>query len=98
MGADARRDECDDHAVAQFFLGQAPEWCAYTFPAAAHRARSRGPARARTRLVRERLITLTAEVEAHLDPVALEHSEAGVPEEDTSHPLLADAPVQSESP
>ncbi|MEV6713303.1 DEAD/DEAH box helicase [Lentzea sp. NPDC051208] len=49
-------------------------------------------------MVRERLITLTAEVEAHLDPVALEHSEAGVPEEDTSHPLLADAPVQSESP
>ncbi|MEU3645405.1 DEAD/DEAH box helicase [Lentzea sp. NPDC034063] len=30
--------------------------------------------------------------------MALEHSEAGVPEEDTSHPLLADAPVQSESP
>ncbi|MCX2952175.1 DEAD/DEAH box helicase [Lentzea sp. NEAU-D7] len=49
-------------------------------------------------MVRERLITLTAEVEAHLDPVLLEHSEAGVPEEDTSHPLLADAPVQSESP
>ncbi|WP_416234503.1 DEAD/DEAH box helicase [Lentzea sp. NEAU-D7] len=44
------------------------------------------------------MITLTAEVEAHLDPVLLEHSEAGVPEEDTSHPLLADAPVQSESP
>ncbi|SMD22193.1 DEAD/DEAH box helicase [Lentzea albidocapillata] len=49
-------------------------------------------------MVRERLITLTAEVETHLDPVLLEHSEAGVPEEDTSHPLLADAPVQSESP
>ncbi|MGI5502809.1 DEAD/DEAH box helicase [Lentzea sp. CA-135723] len=44
------------------------------------------------------MITLTAEVEAHLDPVLLEHSEAGVVEEDTSHPLLADAPVQSESP
>ncbi|WP_439664628.1 DEAD/DEAH box helicase [Lentzea sp. HUAS TT2] len=44
------------------------------------------------------MITLTAEVEAHLDPVLLEHSEAGVPLEDTSHPLLADAPVQSESP
>ncbi|WP_434450500.1 DEAD/DEAH box helicase [Lentzea sp. E54] len=49
-------------------------------------------------MVRERLIILTAEVETHLDPVALEHSEAGVPEEDTSHPLLADAPVQTESP
>ncbi|WP_371927790.1 MULTISPECIES: DEAD/DEAH box helicase [Lentzea] len=44
------------------------------------------------------MITLTAEVEAHLDPVLLEHSEAGVPEEDTSHPLLADAPVAPESP
>ncbi|MFD4670797.1 DEAD/DEAH box helicase [Lentzea sp. NPDC058450] len=44
------------------------------------------------------MITLTAEVEAHLDPVLLEHSEAGVIEEDTSHPLLADAPVQSTSP
>jgi superfamily II DNA/RNA helicase len=49
-------------------------------------------------LVRERLITLTAEVEAHLDPVLLEHSEAGVPEEDPSHPLLADAPVDTDSP
>ncbi|WP_086663098.1 DEAD/DEAH box helicase [Lentzea kentuckyensis] len=49
-------------------------------------------------MVRERLITLTAEVEAHLDPVLLEHSEAGVPEEDPSHPLLADAPVDTESP
>ncbi|MET9232477.1 DEAD/DEAH box helicase [Lentzea sp. NPDC003310] len=49
-------------------------------------------------MVRERLITLTAEVEAHLDPVVLEHSEAGATEEDTSHPLQADAPVQSESP
>ncbi|GHH57121.1 DEAD/DEAH box helicase [Lentzea cavernae] len=49
-------------------------------------------------MVRERLITLTAEVEAHLDPVLLEHSEAGVPEDDTSHPLLADAPVAPTSP
>ncbi|MGW6937199.1 DEAD/DEAH box helicase [Lentzea sp. NPDC054927] len=49
-------------------------------------------------MVRERLITLTAEVEAHLDPVLLEHSEAGVPEEDPSHPLLADAPVDTDSP
>ncbi|WP_184929623.1 DEAD/DEAH box helicase [Saccharothrix ecbatanensis] len=30
--------------------------------------------------------------------MALEHSEAGVPEEDTSHPLVADAPVKNESP
>ncbi|MET9631284.1 DEAD/DEAH box helicase [Lentzea sp. NPDC006480] len=49
-------------------------------------------------MVRERLITLTAEVEAHLDPVLLEHSEAGVPEEDPSHPLLADAPVATDAP
>ncbi|NGY66211.1 DEAD/DEAH box helicase [Lentzea sp. NEAU-D13] len=49
-------------------------------------------------MVRERLITLTAEVEAHLDPVLLEHSETGVPEEDPSHPLLADAPVDTDSP
>ncbi|WP_425434632.1 DEAD/DEAH box helicase [Lentzea xinjiangensis] len=44
------------------------------------------------------MITLTAEVEAHLDPVELEHSETGAPVEDTSHPLLADAPVHTESP
>ncbi|WP_033440182.1 DEAD/DEAH box helicase [Saccharothrix sp. NRRL B-16314] len=30
--------------------------------------------------------------------MALEHSEAGVPAEDTSHPLVADAPVKNESP
>ncbi|MFS8101274.1 DEAD/DEAH box helicase [Lentzea alba] len=48
-------------------------------------------------MVRERLITLTAEVEAHLDPVLLEHSET-VPVEDTSHPLQADAPVRNDSP
>jgi superfamily II DNA/RNA helicase len=33
-----------------------------------------------------------------LDPVALEHSEAGVPETDTSHPLQAGAPVRTDSP
>ncbi|MFL6121841.1 DEAD/DEAH box helicase [Actinophytocola sp.] len=33
-----------------------------------------------------------------MDVVELEHSEAGVPETDTSHPLLADAPVRSDSP
>ncbi|MEV6242927.1 DEAD/DEAH box helicase [Lentzea sp. NPDC051838] len=49
-------------------------------------------------MVRERLITLTAEVEAHLNPVLLEHSEAGVIEEDTSHPLQANAPVRTDSP
>nr|WP_231500132.1 DEAD/DEAH box helicase [Saccharothrix sp. NRRL B-16314] len=44
-------------------------------------------------------ITLTAtNEETHIDPVALEHSEAGVPAEDTSHPLVADAPVKNESP
>nr|WP_173138986.1 DEAD/DEAH box helicase [Kibdelosporangium persicum] len=30
--------------------------------------------------------------------MVLEHSEAGVPDTDTSHPLLADAPVASDSP
>ena len=30
--------------------------------------------------------------------VALEHSEAGVPDTDTSHPLKADAPVRADSP
>ncbi|WP_447009643.1 DEAD/DEAH box helicase [Saccharothrix hoggarensis] len=30
--------------------------------------------------------------------MALEHSEAGVPAEDTSHPLVADAPVKPDSP
>ncbi|MGZ3140598.1 DEAD/DEAH box helicase [Lentzea chajnantorensis] len=67
------------------------------FPQLHRRARSRGPARAECALVRERLITLTAEVEAHLDPVLLEHSET-VPVEDTSHPLQADAPVRTDSP
>ncbi|HEX6353980.1 DEAD/DEAH box helicase [Actinophytocola sp.] len=33
-----------------------------------------------------------------MDAVALEHSEAGVPDTDTSHPLKADAPVRSDSP
>lgn len=33
-----------------------------------------------------------------LDPVTLEHSEAGVPETDTSHPLQAGAPVRPDSP
>jgi superfamily II DNA/RNA helicase len=33
-----------------------------------------------------------------LDPVALEHSEAGVPDMDTSHPLQGGAPVRSDSP
>ena len=32
------------------------------------------------------------------DPVELEHSEAGVPEVDTSHPLVAGAPVRGDSP
>ncbi|WP_233160364.1 DEAD/DEAH box helicase [Actinophytocola xanthii] len=33
-----------------------------------------------------------------MDPVTLEHSEAGVPETDTSHPLQAGAPVREDSP
>ncbi|MEV4318590.1 DEAD/DEAH box helicase [Actinocrispum sp. NPDC049592] len=33
-----------------------------------------------------------------MDPVALEHSEAGVPDLDTSHPLKAGAPVRGDSP
>jgi superfamily II DNA/RNA helicase len=33
-----------------------------------------------------------------LDAVELEHSEAGVPDTDTSHPLKADAPVRDDSP
>ena len=33
-----------------------------------------------------------------IDPVSLEHAEAGVPETDTSHPLQAGAPVRPDSP
>ena len=33
-----------------------------------------------------------------MDAVELEHSEAGVPDTDTSHPLKADAPVRADSP
>jgi superfamily II DNA/RNA helicase len=49
---------------------------------------------------KERLITLssTQNDTKELDPVALEHSEAGVPEADTSHPLKAGAPVRTDSP
>jgi superfamily II DNA/RNA helicase len=32
------------------------------------------------------------------DPVALEHSENGLPDADTSHPLAGDAPVEEEAP
>ncbi|GAA3063630.1 Superfamily II DNA and RNA helicase [Actinokineospora globicatena] len=58
-------------------------------------------------LVRERLITLTqddtqagdtAARTDELDPVTLEHSEAGLPENDTSHPLTAGAPVKPTAP
>ncbi len=34
----------------------------------------------------------------HLGPVSLQHSEAGVSESDSSHPLKAGAPVRSDSP
>ena len=45
-------------------------------------------------------ITLTTETDqdSALDPVTLEHSEAGVPETDPSHPLQAGAPVPEEAP
>ncbi|MBV9845220.1 MAG: DEAD/DEAH box helicase, partial [Kutzneria sp.] len=43
-------------------------------------------------------ITLTVSDDARLDPVSLEHSEAGLPDLDTSHPLRAGAPVRSDSP
>ncbi|TDV37603.1 DEAD/DEAH box helicase [Actinophytocola oryzae] len=33
-----------------------------------------------------------------MDVVELEHSEAGVPDTDTSHPLMADAPVTNDAP
>jgi superfamily II DNA/RNA helicase len=43
-------------------------------------------------------IHITEEITQDLAPVELEHSEAGVPDTDTSHPLKADAPVRSDSP
>ncbi|MET1073145.1 MAG: DEAD/DEAH box helicase [Umezawaea sp.] len=45
-------------------------------------------------------ITLTASDDdlTNLDPVALEHSEDGVPDEDTSLPLMANAPVENTAP
>ncbi|GGS12920.1 DEAD/DEAH box helicase [Actinokineospora fastidiosa] len=43
------------------------------------------------------MITLTNDTTG-LDPVSLEHAEAGVPETDTSHPLQAGAPVATDSP
>ncbi|MGW5054202.1 DEAD/DEAH box helicase [Actinokineospora sp. NPDC004072] len=43
------------------------------------------------------MITLTNETTG-LDPVILEHAEAGVPETDTSHPLQAGAPVPTDAP
>jgi superfamily II DNA/RNA helicase len=43
-------------------------------------------------------ITLTVSNNTRLDPVTLEHSEAGLPEVDTSHPLQAGAPVRTDSP
>ncbi|MFL6142355.1 MAG: DEAD/DEAH box helicase [Labedaea sp.] len=41
---------------------------------------------------------MTETTENPIDPVTLEHSEAGVPEDDTSHPLQAGAPVRPDSP
>jgi superfamily II DNA/RNA helicase len=45
-----------------------------------------------------REIHITEEINKDMDAVELEHSEAGVPDTDTSHPLKADAPVRSDSP
>jgi superfamily II DNA/RNA helicase len=50
--------------------------------------------RARTR----EAIALTVNDDIAIDPVTLEHSEAGVPDTDTSHPLQAGAPVRPDSP
>jgi superfamily II DNA/RNA helicase len=51
---------------------------------------------------REKLITVSTDNSDNqptdVDPVTLEHSEAGVPETDTSHPLQAGAPVREDSP
>ncbi|MEV0681049.1 DEAD/DEAH box helicase [Actinosynnema sp. NPDC050436] len=47
---------------------------------------------------REAIILTATNEETHLDAVALEHSERGVPDVDTSHPLVANAPVRSDSP
>ncbi|WP_084175332.1 DEAD/DEAH box helicase [Actinokineospora spheciospongiae] len=44
------------------------------------------------------MIILTQDTTTENDPVALEHSEAGVPETDTSHPLAAGAPVSELAP
>ncbi|QUF07968.1 DEAD/DEAH box helicase [Actinosynnema pretiosum subsp. pretiosum] len=43
------------------------------------------------------ILTATNE-DTHVDPVELEHSEAGLPETDDSRPLEANAPVQPEAP
>ncbi|OLF16418.1 DEAD/DEAH box helicase [Actinophytocola xanthii] len=64
--------------------------------------RSSGPSRAERAGQREKLITVSTENQENqptdVDPVTLEHSEAGVPETDTSHPLQAGAPVREDSP
>jgi superfamily II DNA/RNA helicase len=61
-----------------------------------HKAWSSGPSRAeRAGQGRDHI---TEQNTQDLDPVTLEHSEAGVPDTDTSHPLKADAPVRADSP
>ncbi len=47
---------------------------------------------------REAIILTATNEDTHLDAVTLEHSELGVPDVDTSHPLVANAPVRSDSP
>jgi superfamily II DNA/RNA helicase len=64
--------------------------------------RSSGPSRAKRAGSEEKPITVTTDNHnnetTELDPVTLEHSEAGLPESDTSHPLQAGAPVRDDSP
>jgi superfamily II DNA/RNA helicase len=43
-------------------------------------------------------ITLTVSNNTRLDPVSLDHSDTGLPEVDTSHPLRAGAPVSTAAP
>jgi superfamily II DNA/RNA helicase len=49
--------------------------------------------------MREAIILTASNADStNVNPVSLEHSEAGVPEEDNSRPLVANAPVRTDSP
>ncbi len=65
-------------------------------PSLVVKARSSGPSRAER--AGQGRNHITEQNTQDLDPVELEHSEAGVPDTDTSHPLKADAPVRPDSP